>query len=213
MQEGAVAGTGVSESIDNRINDPSGARNRTNSDSPQELMQAIHNQIENLCTISLGSEFEDVDTTASVSIEILRLSLLLPNDQRFSWNVWVAGVTPIVDEARRAEELTFSAKLTEFGLHKHSHEITKRLEEKRGSDERNLANIAQRVHEQANRAQVAHGRHLRDVIRSVDVLRKSCQTGWTKILGELAHERGPWGAGVEAINDVSLKKYMYSIIC
>jgi hypothetical protein len=161
------------------------------------LGEAIQLQIESMCGEPNGSM-----NTSAITLEIIRLALQLPNDSKFSWALWSTGMEPILREAQKTEELMLASKLTDMGLHKHSQEMTVLMERQRQTEATHTSSISARVEDSINKVHTAENKHLREAGRSEEQSRKKHIQSWTKILEELANERGPWGSGADDFVDV-----------
>jgi hypothetical protein len=162
------------------------------------LADAIQLQIETMCSDTSGSM-----NTSAITLETIRLALQLPNDSKFSWPLWSTGMEPILREAQKTEELMLASKLTDMGLHKHSQEMTVLMERQRQIEAAHISSISARVEDSINRVHTAENKHLREAGRNEEQSRKKHVQSWTKILEELANERGPWGSGADEFVDVS----------
>jgi WD40 repeat protein len=130
---------------------------------------------------------------SEVLVDAVRTCLCLPDNFNFTWEMWSALMTEVVDAADTKENELRREKLTDLGLHKHSEEVRIQLEQLRTLD-------LQVFHDVFCQAGLAHG-HLRELeirrlsekLRSLSRSEKKIKLRWNQIVYQLVNERGPWG--------------------
>lgn len=153
-------------------------------------------QIVNVC---LRNSVASNSSIVDMALTIVKASLAPPPEieEKLTWDIWIRSINPIAEEINRLEHDLVLARLNEIGLHKHTQEIKKDLERyqylsAQVSDSTVILAEKSRLHlfqTQTDR--------LSAVARIFDRQDRLSTSKWSKIVSELANERGPWGCSTE----------------
>ena len=134
---------------------------------------------------------------ADVTREALLASLVLPSDVTFTWQLWDVAMQVVFDEALQMEGEMISQKFTELGMHRHSQEVRAQIVAKCALETRRALVLARDCEQARQVVLEQQARHTCDMLRALENQSKRCKSKWTRIVQEVANERGPWGSGAD----------------
>jgi hypothetical protein len=137
---------------------------------------------------------------SDVVLDALKLSLSIPVDIEvdLTWSQWQCFTSPILEDAQKLEDDFFVSKTTEFGMHRGSLEVQSMINAMRGDMSLIKDRIDLAVDATVAKIAATDSKRVKDSLRIEDLFKKKCLARWNYLLGDIANERGPLGAGVDA---------------
>jgi hypothetical protein len=170
----------------------------------KEEVVGLHSKIDTICEST-----SELLPTSEVALAVIRFSLIGSSGTDFSeivssltLAVWKLFIDPISEEGKKIEKDILSSRLTEFGLHKPSHDLSQILDKQKTLQQNYFNDMQVNIEKSINNSKLAEVNHFKFQCRFEESQRRRNAMNWNSILEELANERGPWGVGVDEAADV-----------
>jgi hypothetical protein len=137
--------------------------------------------------------------SCEVVLAVVKASLKLPADAdaMLTWLVWIESISSISDEIDRMEDELVLARLNDIGLHKHTQEIRRDLGLVQAASQKVAAETMLLAESSLQGLFKQQTDRIAMVLKNIDKQYRSNTHKWSRIVSELANERGPWGCAAE----------------